>query len=140
VHKLDVPATIDNGTIKDGQENGWVSCNHYVVNLIAFLVVEAQDDELAEVKPAVIVVPEPVVNHPIDRRAEVQLMVKGVKLNLEVDGLGRLFRLVIVEGMSMLMGFHTWFDDRVQIDGGSANIDCYECVRGKLSTRAGSVQ
>ncbi len=35
----------------------------------------------------------------------------------------------------MLMGFHTWVNDRVQIDGGAADIDWYECVRGKPSTQ-----
>jgi hypothetical protein len=66
-----VLATIGNCTINDKQEDGSVPCNHCVVDLIAFLVVKAQDDELAEVKPAVVIVVEPILNHPIDRSAEV---------------------------------------------------------------------
>jgi hypothetical protein len=77
---------------------------------------EVQDDELAEVKPAVVVVAEQVVNHTIDHSAEVQLTAKGVKLNSEVSGLGGQCRLVNMKGLSMLVGFHSWVDDRVQIE------------------------
>jgi hypothetical protein len=49
MHELDVPATSGNGTIDKEQEDGRVPCNCCVVDLIAFLVVEAQDDELADV-------------------------------------------------------------------------------------------
>ncbi len=80
---------------------------------------------MAEVKPAVIVVAKPVVNHPINCSAEVQLMAKGVELNVEVNGLGGQCHLVNVESMSARVGFHTWVNDRVQIDGGAANIDWY---------------
>ncbi len=72
---------------------------------------------MAKVKPAVFVVARLVMNHLIDCSAEIQLMAKGVKLNLEVDGLGGQCCLVNMEGMSALMGFHTWVNDRVQIDG-----------------------
>jgi hypothetical protein len=95
---------------------------------------EAQDDKLAEVEPAVLVVAESVVNHPIDNSAEVQLMAKGVELNLEVDGLGGQYSLVDMKGLSMLVGLHTCLDDRVQIDGGVADIDWYEHARGKQKT------
>jgi hypothetical protein len=139
-HELDMPATIGNGPINNRQENRRVPCNHCVIDLIAFLVVEAQDDKLAEVKPAFVVVAEPVVNHPIDCSPEVQLMAKGVELNLDVNDLGGQCHLVIMEGMSVLVGFHTWVDDRVQIDSGAANIDWYEHARGKWSTQAGGVQ
>jgi hypothetical protein len=138
-HKLDVPVTSGNGTIDNGQEDGRVPCNHYVVDLIAFLVVEAQDDKLAAVKPAVVVVAEPVTNHPINHSAEVQLMAKGIEVNSEVDGLLRECCLVNMEGMSAFVGFHTWIDNWVQIDGGAANIDWYERARGKWSTQAGGV-
>jgi hypothetical protein len=134
VHELDVPTTNGNGTINNGQEERRVPCNCCVIDLIAFLVVEAQDDELAEVEPAVIVVAEPVMNHPIDRSTEVQLMAKGIELNLEVDGLRGHCRLVNMEGMSALVGFHTWVDNRIQIDGGAADIDWYKHARGKQST------
>jgi hypothetical protein len=40
-HKLNVPATISSSTMADRQEDGWVPCNCCVVDLIAFLVVEA---------------------------------------------------------------------------------------------------
>jgi hypothetical protein len=133
-HKLDVPATIGNGTINDGQEDGGVPCNRCAVDLITFLVVEAQDDKLAEAKPVVIVVAEPVVNHPINHSTEVQLMAKGIELNSEVDGLGGQCRLIYMEGVSTLVGFHTWVDDRLQIDGGAVGIDWYERMRGKRST------
>jgi hypothetical protein len=139
-HKLDVLATIGNGTINDRQEDGCVPCNCCVVDLIAFLVVEARDVDLAEVKPAVFVVAEPVVNHPINRSTEVQLMAKGVELSLEIDGLGGQCRLVNVEGVSMHTGFHTWVDDRVQIDSGAADIDWCKRARGKRSTQASGVQ
>jgi hypothetical protein len=83
-----MPATIGNGTINNRQEDGQVCRNCYVADLIALLIVEAQDDKLAEVEPAVVVVAEPVVNHPINCSAQVQLMVsKGIELNLEVKGL-----------------------------------------------------
>ncbi len=140
VHKLDVPATSGNGTIDIGQEDGRVLCNCCVVDLIAIFVVEAQDDELAEVEPAVIVVVEPVVNHPINRSTEVQLTTKGIELNLEVHGLGGQCRLVNMEGVSMLVGFHIWVDNRVHIDDGAVDIDWYKCTRGKRSTQAGGVQ
>jgi hypothetical protein len=105
MHELDVPATIGNGTIDNRQEDGRVPCNRYVGYLIAFLVVEAQDDELAEVEPAVVVVAEPVVNHPINHSTEIQLMAKGIELNSEVRGLGGQCCLVNMEGVSMLVGF-----------------------------------
>ncbi len=66
-------------------------------------------------------------------------MAKGIKLNSEVNGLGGQCCLVNMEGVSMLMGFHTWVDNRVQIDSGAANIDCYEHAMGKRSTQAGGV-
>ncbi len=88
MNKLNVPATIGNGTINDGQEDGQVPHNCCVVDLIALLVVEAQNDKLAEVKPAVVVVAEPVMNHPIACSTQVQLMAKGIKLNLKVNCLG----------------------------------------------------
>jgi hypothetical protein len=77
---------------------------------------EAQDGELAEVQPAVVVVAEPVINYPIDRSTEIQLMAKGIELNSEVDGLGGQCRLVNMESVSALGGFHTWVDNRVQIE------------------------
>jgi hypothetical protein len=140
MHKLDVPATIGNGTIDNRQEDGRVPCNRCVIDLIAFLVVEAQDYELAEVEPAVVVVVEPVVNHSINRSAEIQLMAMGIELNLEVDGLGGQCCLVNMEGVSVLVGFYTWVKNRVQIDGGSADIDWYKHARGKRSTQAGGIQ
>ncbi len=66
-----------------------------------------------------------VVNHPIDRSGEVQLMAKGIELNSEAHGLGGQCRLVNMEGVSVLVGFHTWVDNRVQIDSGAADIDWY---------------
>jgi hypothetical protein len=81
MHKLNVLATIGNGTINSGHEDRRVPRNCCVVDLIAHLVMETQDKKLAEVKPVVVVVAEPVVNHPIDCSAEVQLMAKGVELN-----------------------------------------------------------
>jgi hypothetical protein len=138
-HKLDVLATICKGTIDDRQEERQVPCNCGVVDLIAFLAMEAQDYKLAEVEPAVVVVAGPVGNHPIDHSAEVQLMVEGVKLNSEVNGLGGQSRLVHMEGVSTLVGFHTWVNDRVQIDGEAADIDWYKRARGKRSTQAGGV-
>ncbi len=101
---------------------------------------EAQDDKLTKVEPVVLVLAEPVVNHPIDPSAKVQLIAKGVKLNLEVNSLGAQCRLVNMEDLSALVGFHTWVDDRVHIDGGAADIDWYKCARGKQSTQAGGVQ
>ncbi len=139
MHELDVPTTSGNGTINNGQEDGRVPCNFCAIDLIAFLAMKAQDDESAEVEPAVVIVAEPVANHPINHIAEVQLMAKGIELNLEVNGLGGQCRLVIMEGMSMLVGFHTWVDNRVQIDGGVTDIDWYKCARGKRSTQAGGV-
>ena len=116
MHKLNVLATIGNGTINSGHEDRRVPRNCCVVDLIAFLVVEAQDDKLAKVKPAVFVVARLVMNHLIDCSAEIQLMAKGVKLNLEVDGLGGQCRLVNMESVSALGGFHTGVDNRVQIE------------------------
>ncbi len=81
-----------------------------------------------------------VVNHPIDQSGEVQLMAKGIELNSEVYGPGGQCRLVNMEGVSVLVGFHTWVDNRVQIDDGAANIDWYECTRGKRSTHAGHIR
>jgi hypothetical protein len=139
-HELDVPATSGNGTIDDEQADRQAPCNCCVVDLTAFLVVEAQDDKLAEVEPAVVVVVESVMNHPIDCSAEVQLMAKGIELNLEVDALGGQCHLVNMEGVSTLMGFHTWVNNRVQIGGGEADIDWYKRARGKRSTQAGGFQ
>jgi hypothetical protein len=67
-------------------------------------------------------------------------MAKGIKLNSKVNGLGGKCRIVNMEGVSTFMGFHTWVNNRVQIDNGAANIEWYEHVRGKQSTQAGSVQ
>jgi hypothetical protein len=66
-------------------------------------------------------------------------MAKGIELNSEDDGQGGQCRLVNIEGVSTLVGFHAWVDNRVQTDGGAANIDWYKRARGKQSTQAGGV-
>ncbi len=93
-HKCDVMATIGNGTIDNGQEDRRVLCNRCVFDLIAFLVMEAQDGKLAEVKPAVVVVAEPVVNHPINCSAELQLMPRALSC---------IWRLMVWEDSALLL-------------------------------------
>ena len=83
--KLDVLAARVERAVDYRQEDRWVCRGGRVADLVASGVVEAQHLQDAEIAPAVVEVPQPVVYHAFDRRAEVQLVPKGVELNAEVD-------------------------------------------------------
>jgi len=46
---------------------------------------KAQNFKDAEIAPAVVKVPEPIIDDAFDRRTQVQLVPEGIELNAEVD-------------------------------------------------------
>ncbi len=140
VHKLDIVATRSNGTTDHGQKDQRVGRVSRVVYLIALPAMEAQDHQTAKVETAVVKMPKPVINYPINRCTQVQLMDKGVELNTEVDTLGGEGCLVDVECMSAFVRQHGLVNDWIQIDGGPADVDWHKSMQGKWSTWGGSAQ
>ena len=72
-----------------------------------------------------------------DCSCQVQLVAKGIKLNVKVDMLWREGGLVDVEGMSLLVSGHALIDDEIHINRRSANVDGHESSRGERPAQAG---
>ena len=66
-----------------------------------------------------------------DCSCQVQLVAKGIKLNVKVDMLWREGGLVDVEGMGSLVSGHALINDRIQFNRRSANVDGHKDSRGK---------
>ena len=74
---------------------------------------KAQNFKDAEIAPAVVEVPKPVVDDVFDRCTQVQLVPEGIKLNTEVNVLRQKGGLVDVEGMGSLVRRHIAIDDGI---------------------------
>ena len=98
---------------------------------------KAQDHQTAKVKTAVIKMPEPAVNHPINRCTQVQVMAKGIELNTEANTLGGEGCLVDLERMGVFVRHHGLANDQIQTDGGPTNVDWHKSTWDKQSTWGG---
>ncbi len=76
---------------------------------------------MVKVGPTVVEMAKPVLNDPVDRHTEVQLMAKCVELSAEVNTLGRQSCNVDVECMRSFMRWHALINDRIKIDGGTTD-------------------
>ena len=74
---------------------------------------KAQNFKDAEIAPAVVKVPKPIVDDAFDRRTQVQLVPEGIELNAEVDVLRQKGGLVDMEGMGLLVRRHIAVDDGI---------------------------
>ena len=79
---------------------------------------------------------KPVLNDPVDRHTEVQLMAKCVELSAEVNTLGRQSCNVDVECMRSFMRWHALINDRIKIDGGTTDGYRHERARSEWSAGA----
>jgi hypothetical protein len=91
---------------------------------------------MAKVGPTVIKMVKPVLNDPIDRCTEVQLMAECVELSAEVNTLGRQSCNVDVECMRSFVRWHALIDDRIKIDGGTTDGDRHERAWSEWSAGA----
>ncbi len=74
---------------------------------------KAQDLQLCEIAPAVIKIPEPVVDDAVNRSTQIQLVPEGIELNAEVDVLRREGGFINVKRMGSFVSGHGLVDDRV---------------------------